>query len=64
MRSCATGRNGKVVDLSSRVKTEGNVSNYNKESISDNMLNEWASNKILKNESIDDQSFSHSSINV
>ena len=50
--------------MSSRVKTEGYVSNYNKESISDNMLNEWASNKLLKNESLDDQSFSHSSINV
>ena len=63
VRSCATGRHGKVTDLSMRVKTEGNVSNYNKESISDNMLNEWASSR-LKNESLDDQSFSHSSMKV
>lgn len=39
-RSCATGRQKQMADLSSRVKTEGNISHYAKESISDNLL--WA----------------------
>lgn len=59
VRSCATGRQKQVEKLSSRLKTEGQISNLNKdETMSDNLLSNF------KKDTSDGDSFSATSINV
>lgn len=60
MRSCATGRKKNVNNLTSRLKTEGNISQFEKESCSDNLLH----GSSFKIQSSDGDSFASSSINV